>query len=81
MAEVPSYHEVVVIIDGVRHRISDNYAYQLTCTRTAGWELWWVWEGEERCLGGEYHNNAEFVIEVAGVVVCVGAPAEPEEES
>lgn len=65
-----TYHDIVVFVDGAAYRVADNYAYQLTCTRAGGWELWWVWGNEERQIGGEYHGNAEFRIEVAGVVVC-----------
>jgi hypothetical protein len=68
----PTYHDVVVIVDGTRYRIRDSYAYKLTCTRVGGWCLFYEWAGESRLIGGEYDSN-EFVIEVRGVVVCRGA--------
>lgn len=67
---MPSYHDVVVIVDGKSHTISDNYAYELTCTRTSGWSLWWRWGmGASQQIGGEFHGG-KFTIEVAGVVIC-----------
>lgn len=65
----PSYHDVVVFVNGERYRIKDNYAYQLTCTRAGGWNLWHIWGGKETLIGGEY-NFDDFRIEVRGVVVC-----------
>ena len=64
-----SYHDVVVIVNGTRYRIADNYAYRLICTRAGGWQLVWAWDKEERLIGGEY-DGGKFTIEVAGIVVC-----------
>ena len=64
-----SYHDVVVIVNGTRYRIADNYAYRLICTRAGGWQLVWAWDKEERLIGGEYDGGV-FTIEVAGIVVC-----------
>lgn len=72
----PSYHDVIVHVDGQAHKIRDNYAYELTCTRTSGWRLWWTWGGEPKLLGGEF-DSGQFRIEVKGVTVC-GSPNESE---
>jgi hypothetical protein len=77
-----SYHDVTVFVDGEAHRIAGNYAYQLTCTKMGGWQLWHKWGRQEaRLIGGEY-DDGTFRIEIAGVVVCGkklrGAHEEPE---
>lgn len=64
-----SYHDVTVIVDGIKYKISDNYAYQLMCTRVGGWELFYKWGGVERLIGGEF-NGGEFIIKVHDVVIC-----------
>ena len=64
----PSYHDVIVVVDGTEYRIRTNYAYQLTCTHTAGWRLYFVWDGRERLVGGEYDSD-EFLIRVGHMVV------------
>lgn len=71
MAMIPgtTYHDVAVIIDGRTYRIADNYAYHLTCTRTSGWQLWYVWAGEEQLVGGEYNFNQEFKVLINNTVV------------
>lgn len=63
-----SYHEVAVFVDGKRYGIWANYAYDLRCTRAGGWELWWVWNGRERRIGGEF-DGKPFRIEICGVTV------------
>lgn len=71
----PSYHDVVVTIDGTRHKIDDDYRYQLTCTKTGGWELWSKWQSDygdrETLVGGEFYGHKEFRIEINGVTVCL----------
>lgn len=71
----PSYHDVIVYVDGVAHKISDNYSYDLVCARASGWQLWWrPLDGREpRQIGGEFHGG-DFRIEVRGVVVCQSPP-------
>lgn len=64
-----SYHDVKVFIDGFEYAIRDNYAYELACTRCAGWRLWWKWNNEYKLLGGEY-DSEQFRIEVAGKIIC-----------
>ena len=68
MSDELSYYDVVVTIAGKEHRIADNYAYQLGCSRARGWSLWWKWEGEEKCLGEEF-GRAPFKITVGGNVI------------
>ena len=67
---MPSYHDVVVIVDGREYRISQSYAFELACTRVAGWRLWYNTPGGESTLiGGEYDSD-EFIIKVQDWVVC-----------
>ena len=65
----PNYRDVLVTVNGRQHRIAENYAYLLICTKTGGWELWWKWDGKERLIGGEYHSK-KFRIEVKRLVMC-----------
>lgn len=71
---MPSYHDVVVFVDGKQYRIADNYAYRLICTKVGGWQLWHIWDGKEQQIGGEFHGNAEFRIEVEGIAICGDVP-------
>lgn len=64
-----NYHDVKIVIDGKEYKIIDNYAYELTCTRVAGWRLWWTWNGKSTLLGGEYEFN-EFAIYVNDIKIC-----------
>lgn len=67
-----SYHDVKVFIDGKEYAVHDSYGYELTCTRCAGWRLWWRPMGNNKpptLLGGEY-DNEYFRIEVAGKIIC-----------
>lgn len=70
-SRVVSYHDVIVYVNGEPHKISANYSYDLICTKSAGWQLWWrpMSGAAPRQLGGEFHGGA-FRIEVRGVVVC-----------
>jgi len=68
-----SYHDVIVIVNGKEYRIRDNYAYQLTCTRAGGWNLWHIWNGKETLIGGEFNGDDEFIIKV-GDAVLGGSP-------
>ena len=72
-----SYHDVVIFVNGKCHRIKDNYAYELTCTRVGGWQLWRTWEGKSELVGGEY-DNEDFRIKVSGRVICGSASDETE---
>lgn len=63
-----SYRDVEVFVDGVRYVPADNYALELSCTKSAGWRLYSRWMGKERLIGGEYDGN-EMCIVVAGEVV------------
>lgn len=65
-----SYHDVIVYVNGEAHRIANNYAYELSCTKAGGWQLWHKWGGKEaKLLGGEY-DGGDFRIEIAGTVIC-----------
>jgi len=58
-----SYHDVVVFVDGVRYKPSKNYAIQLHCTKAGGWQLWHIWDGVEKKIGGEFDSES-FCIEI-----------------
>jgi hypothetical protein len=77
--EPPTYHDVVVFVEGQRIGLfNSSYGLQLHCTRSAGWQLWNVWDGKEELLGGEY-SNKDFRIEVRGAVICQSKPSEDDE--
>jgi hypothetical protein len=79
-AEPPSYHDVVVFAGDQRLRLFDcSYGLQLQCTRSAGWELWNVWDGKEEFLAGEY-SSKPLRIEVRGVVICETKPSEGDDK-
>lgn len=71
ISSYPSYHDIVVTVNGKDYRIADNYAYHLTCTKCGGWNLWYQWMGEERLIGGEFNGDKEFIIRVGEIVVCL----------
>lgn len=73
-----SYHAVKVYIGNKLYRIKDNYAFQLHCTKCAGWQLYFVWMGKEKLLGGEY-DGEPFCIEVGNKVICGKKPKVIEE--
>jgi len=68
-----SYHDVSVYVNGVKYEPSKNYALQLHCTKTAGWRLYYVWDGAEKLIGGEYDSES-FCIMVADMVICGEKP-------
>lgn len=68
MKETGSYHDVAVIVNGVTHKISNNYAYHLMCTRTGGWELWSRWDKKEELIGGEF-NGDDFEIKINDLTI------------
>jgi hypothetical protein len=63
-----SYHDVVVWCGETKWVISEQYALHLTCNRTSGWELWWLWEGKEKLLGSEF-GDEPFCVAVHGVAI------------
>jgi hypothetical protein len=63
-----SYHDVIVYVGNVEYKPSSNYALHLTCTKAGGWNLYHIWDGKERCIGGEFEGEP-FCIEVAGMVI------------
>jgi hypothetical protein len=73
-----SYHDVDVIVDGKRYKVSGNYAYELSCTKEGGWQLWWQWGNEMRQIGGEYHGG-KFTIMVGDMIICGERQDETEE--
>ena len=70
------YHDVVVIVGGIPHRIDDNYAYQLHCSRCGGWGLYLIWDGNEKKIGEEFGIES-FKIMVGDLVIC-DTPGNPE---
>lgn len=79
--EPPSYHDVVVFAGDQRLRLFDSsFGLQLHCTRSAGWQLWNVWDGKEELLAEEYSSTKPIRIEVRGVVVCETKPSEDDDE-
>lgn len=68
-----SYHDVIVYVDGVPYKPSENYALQLHCTKTAGWQLYFIWGKVERLIGGEF-DGKPFCIEVSGMIICGKKP-------
>lgn len=71
LAPDASYHDVLVIVNGKWHAISDSYGYELTCRRVSGWRLWWKPLGTEEValVGGEF-DSEQFEIWIAGMKVC-----------
>lgn len=72
-----SYHDVTVYVDGVAYKPSDNYGLELTCTKTAGWQLWKTNRIGDRpeLVGGEYHGTP-FCIAVGKVAIVGELPTE-----
>lgn len=75
MTKKLSYHDVIVYVNGVIYKPSENYAYFLTCTKSGGWEFWYKWEGKEKLVGGEY-DGGDFAIEVDGKMIVGKKPKE-----
>ena len=73
-----SYHDVKVYVGNKMYKPSWNYALQLMCTKAGGWNLFYVWMGKEKILGGEYEGEP-FCIEVSDMVI-VGKKPEVIEE-
>jgi hypothetical protein len=70
VAGTPSYHDVDVYLDDVKHNIfNSSYGLQLTCTRAAGWEVWNKFEGEEELLAGEFNPKCRFRLVIRGVCI------------
>ncbi len=69
-----SYHDVKVYIGSKMYKPSDNYALQLICTKASGWRLYFIWQEQEKLLGGEY-DGEPFCIEVGDFVICGKKPA------
>ena len=69
-SEGPSYHDVKVICGPNRLELwpSRNYALQLRCTKCGGWDLWYIFEGKEQSICGEY-GHGPMRIEVDGMVI------------
>ena len=69
----PTYHDVVVTVNGTDYRVFDQpYSLMLTCTRAAGWELWESFASkihEPRLIGGEF-NNDDFKISIVNHIIC-----------
>jgi hypothetical protein len=72
---VSTYHDLEFQIgDEPRRKLSDEpFAFQITCTRAAGWELW-VHGRHMAVVAGEFHT-VPLRLYVAGVQIC-----DPEEK-
>lgn len=68
-----SYHDVVVYCGDSAYKLSDNYAYQLMCTRSGGWSLWYIWQGENKLIGEEF-GKEPFCITIAGRPIVGSVP-------
>ena len=66
---MPSYHDVVVVINGTSYHICRDYTLELTCYKVAGWCLWRNSLNKSVLLGGEYEGQ-DFRIEVLGHIIC-----------
>jgi len=63
-----SYHDISVIINGKEHKISNNFAYQLNCSKCGGLALWWIWDGEETQIASEF-SDGQFQMKVGDKIV------------
>lgn len=75
---LPTYHDVVVHLNGRKYSMFDGYRYRLVCQHITGWEFQMrrdnpfdngqplvQWEA----IGGEYYDN-DFTVEVNGRIIC-----------
>lgn len=66
----PSYHDVDVYLDGIKHNMFEaSYGLFLCCTRAAGWQVWHRWGGEEKLLAGEYEPKCHLRVVIKGSCV------------
>jgi hypothetical protein len=79
-----SYHDLHITTDKIERTSIFDLPFNLmvTCTRTAGWELWRYPEvGPEKLVAGEYNNDAEgkggLRLDVGGVVIVDSLGAVP----
>lgn len=75
MRPATSYHDVYITLPGApRRRLFDMpYGYELSCTRTSGWELWYMTPYRQPTrVGSEYPatRDKQMRVDVGGVVVC-----------
>lgn len=64
----PSYHDIEVEFSGKRFRLFNaDYMWNLTCTRTGGFELWY----DSRLIAGEFHKTA-LTVYSRGQPLCNG---------
>jgi hypothetical protein len=68
-----SYHDLYITTASIPRTSIFNLPYGLvvTCTRSAGWELWNKWDGKEELLAGEYADDPVYslILDVAGYVI------------
>lgn len=67
-----SYHDLYITTSFFDRTSIFNlpYSIQVICTRTGGWEVWEIWDGTERQLGGEWAGPEKWlVLDVAGHVI------------
>ena len=69
---MPGYHDLYITTPSIRRTSIFNlpYSIQLHCTRTAGWQVWEVWNGQEKLLAGEYEGpDKGLLLDVNGVII------------
>lgn len=73
--QLHSYHDVhLTTKEFARRRIADMaYEYELSCTRVAGWQLWFREDpadrSKDRLVGGEYETDKFLVIDIEGHII------------
>ncbi len=71
----PSYHDIFVTTkDRPREKLFNlAYDYELSCTRVAGWTLWFRGQAKDRSqdqlVGGEYEKDKWLVIDLNGIEI------------
>jgi hypothetical protein len=70
----PSYHDLYITTAGIPRASIFNLGYGLrvTCTRVAGWELWYYPDSgvNPQMLAGEYATPGQWlVLDVNGTVI------------
>ncbi|CAB4137600.1 hypothetical protein UFOVP326_42 [uncultured Caudovirales phage] len=72
MSETPSYHDLHITTAEIARTPIYNlpFSVQVKCNRVGGWEVWEIWDGSERLLGGEYAGPENGLrLDVAGRVI------------
>lgn len=72
MSETPSYHDLHITTAEIARTPIYNlpFSVRVKCNRVGGWEVWEIWDGSERLLGGEYAGPENGLrLDVAGHVI------------